>query len=361
MEKLNSRQLIFITCSLILNTTLISTPMLMAEKGGQTAIFSYLVLLVGILFLWWLLCRTMNRFPGRDLFEVLIERFGLIGRFITLLYIMFFFLILTRDIRTLVDFVNYTLLPMTPMVLITLLCVCTIAFIAQGRAVLIGRLTEIYQLSFIIIILLLPALLVKEIDWQNAKPLTEHGVIPIFQAGWYAVAYLGEIVAIPFLVAYHASYMRKGMLGILLGVGLLELLFILAIFVLNPDLTSRFVYPYYHLIREIRITDFLDRFDLIIVGFWMPTFFIKIGLNFYLVCHGLIRLMPKLALKPLVFPIAYLTAGCSLWFYTSYNEIVHFNRVWPIVALPFQFGFPLLFYFLLRPKREEAPHHRMEV
>lgn len=68
--------------------------------------------------------------------------------------------------------------------------------------------------------------------------------------------------------------------------------------VLGYPILARTLYPSDELVRQVRVTDFLDRMDLFYVGIWLPTMMTKIAYSLYLVCHGLNRVAPNLSLRP---------------------------------------------------------------
>ncbi|MFC0211977.1 endospore germination permease [Paenibacillus chartarius] len=350
MQKLSARQLVLISCGLTLDATLISIPAQMVKVAGHDAVFCYFIAMALIVLSWIAIVKTVQRFPGQDLFSALTDRFPFIGKVIGLSYVAFFFLILTRDLRSIASFVNYSLLPRTPLsVIIAVLGVC-VALTVRSRLKGVGRMTEIYQTSLLIIILLLPVLLFKEVDYRWMQPLFSHSITDVLHGSWYAVAYLGEIVAIPFLLSSSSFPVRHGLYGLLIGVAMLEGLLVLCIAVLSPEITSRFLFPNYHLIREIRITDFLDRFDVAIVGVWLPAVMVKIACTLYFVCHGIRRIFPSLQFEQIVTPVSVFTVACSMWLYANYNQILHFNAHWPVLGLLFEVLIPIVMYFVLRPK-----------
>jgi spore germination protein len=350
METISSRQIMLLICAMTLNATLISIPSLMAGTAKQDAVFSYPIAALVILFSWWLISKIMRRFPNQDLFQAVIARFPFLGRIISSMYLLFFFVILIRDIRSLTSFINYALLPRTPIIFIALIIGLCMALTARSGIEIVGRMTEIYQTFTVVVGFLLPFLLIKETQFSFLQPFFEFGISKIFQASWYSVAYIGEIIAIPFIVSNKDFPFRPGVYGLLIGVTLLEILLIFCLTVLNPELTSRFVFPNYHLVREIRVTDFLDRFDMIIVGIWMPAIIVKISVNHFIVCHGIMRIIPQVSAKIVSMEAALLAAVCSLWFFPDYIQIYRLNSTWPALALQFEVLFPILLFFILKPK-----------
>jgi spore germination protein len=351
MVRLSSRQVVMLGCLMTLNATLASIPSQMVEAAKQDAIFAYPLALAAVIFSWWVISRVMNRFPSRDLYAALVERYPYLGRMIGAGYISFFFVISMRDYHQLGSFINYSLLPRTPIIILLLILAVCSAWVARPGVVIIARMTEIYQTFLVIVILMLPLLLVREFQLRNVQPIWEYGGIPVLKASWYAVAYIGELIGLAFLSKNESFPFRQGMYGLLWGVGLLQLLIFLCVGVLNPELTSRFIYPNHHLIREIRITDFLDRFDVFIVGIWIPAMMVKTCVNLYLVTNGITRLLPGASGSSLTLSIAVLASVGAITFFPDYMQLLEFNKTWPLIALFFEMILPLSFLIWLKPAK----------
>lgn len=119
---LTERQLVLMIIMVTLPMTLVHSPSDIVQFGQQHAylciILVYLVLLICI----WLLSRTQRRFGSQNLFQAMIGRRPFVGRVIVGMYVLYYFYILARDARLLTEYVDTTLLPLTP-VMIILLCI----------------------------------------------------------------------------------------------------------------------------------------------------------------------------------------------------------------------------------------------
>ncbi|WP_134703473.1 endospore germination permease [Ammoniphilus sp. YIM 78166] len=350
MERISSRQLMIIGSAVVMDATLISVPGQMVGVAGQDAWMGYLFALAVPVVIWWTITRVLKRFPGEDLFSILVNQLPVWGRMLSVAYLLFFFFILVRDLRMLTDFIDISLLQRTPTVAIALLIIVTAMFIAQGGIEIIGRMSEIYQTILILLVFSLPITLARDFDPSELLPFLENGLQPVVVASWYASSYLGEVVVLGFLFASQTVPFRKGLLGIFLGVACLETLIVMNLFVLGAELAPRFVYPNYELVREIRLTDFLDRLDIPIVGVWLPALIIKIGIFLYVVIHGISRLLPSSSPKLLAGPVSLVAYSCSFWFFPDTSQILNFNRPWPVMALFFEFVLPVLLYIILWSK-----------
>jgi spore germination protein len=352
MERISSRQLVLIGIAFTMDATLISLPNQIIDAAGMAGWLSYISAMLIILISIWLLSKVARRFPDKDLFEAMIAGFPYLGKLFALAYVLFFFIILARDIRMVTDFCNILLLPFTPVVVIALLISVTIGMIARGGVEILSRMTEIWLPVFLLIIFMIPLILVKEFDLRFMKPLFENGPVSVFEGGWYAVAYLGEIVALPLLFANSTFKFQTGLKALAIGTGTLLLHFYIVL-TLGTHIPARVLYPTYEMVRQIKVTDFLDRFDLPLVGVYLPSMLTKVAYSLYIVCHGLKRVFPGLSAKHSVMPFAALSFVCSFWFFSNGIQLLRMNRTWPAFALIFELFLPILFFILLRNRMKK--------
>lgn len=350
MERISGRQLVLIGGAYILNATLVSVPSQIIDVARMNGWLSYVMamgIMAGVI---WLISKVTERFAGKDLFDSMVERFPFWGRIAALGYVLFFFIILCRDIRMISDFIDLSLLPKTPLIIISFLIVITVVRIARGGIEIIARMTEIWFPVLIILLLLIPAALFKDLDFRYMKPFFEHGVMPSVIGGWYAISYIGEAIALPFIFTNNTFQFRRGFAALLIGTTCLIIINFATILSLGTLIPGRLMYPTYEMVRQIRVTDFLDRFDLPIVGIYLPSMLTKIALNLFIVGHGISRAAPALLSKQIMLPVGALAYVCSFWFYRNALQLYNLNRTWPAFALVFELLVPILLFFFLRNK-----------
>jgi len=351
MERISSRQLNLIGAAYILDATLISVPSQMIDVAKQDAWLSYLYASVVVCFSIWILSKVMKRFPQQDLYQAMINRHAVLGRVLSSCFILFYFIVLARDIRMLVNFTNISLLPDTPLIVTGVMITLTVILIAKGGVEILGRMTENFFPVLIVVALILPVFLFTSYRWEYLLPVFEHGITPSLQGSWFAVAYVGEIVALPLIASGRTFTFRNAVYGLVIGVMILEVLAVQTILVLDTNLAARMIYPSYELVRQVRATDFLDRFDLPLVAIWLPTMLVKIAYSLHVVCHGLVRTIPKAQSQVIVVPVGVFALACAFWFFESPVQLMHLNRTWPVFALCVEVAIPVLLFLLLKPRK----------
>ncbi|BCJ85867.1 GerAB/ArcD/ProY family transporter [Effusibacillus dendaii] len=358
MEQISERQLMMVGVSYVLVVTSLSLPAQIIGVARQDAWLAYFPAMIVAIVSLWLLSIVLKRFPKQDLFEAMIGRFRVWGRVVAFLYVLFFFFVLLRDIRIFVDFINTVLLPQTPVIIISVLIFFTVAIIARGGIEIVARMTELFLPILIAVILIIPIVTVKDFEYHYLLPLFENGLLPTLKGSWLAVSYLGKIMVLPLIFSNPTFRFRQGFYGLVLGVLLLEILIVLDILALGNNLSAHSVYPNYEMVRQIRLTDFLDRFDILIIGIYMPAMLTKISVSLYVVCHGLKRILPDVSVKLLTTPIAAFAMVCSFWFFKNTIQLMDFNISWTALALVFELFIPILLFFVLKPKKNKQPSLR---
>ncbi|AFH63724.1 hypothetical protein B2K_24065 [Paenibacillus mucilaginosus K02] len=336
------------------DSTLISVQAQAIGAGKQQVWISHIIAAALIAASLWLFSRAASRFPDKTLLEAMVYQRPAAGRMMALLFMAFIFFVLCHDIRMMTDFSNIILLPLTPLVIIALLVAVTSAVLAMGGLETLGRMTEIYGTILILAVVISAFIISKDVSYSNLEPFFEYDLKGIAQAAWLLLPYFGEIIIIPLIVSFPAgTSFRTLMASLSLGTGFLLLLSMLDLLSIGVPVVSKLMYPSHEMVRQIRMTDFLDRFDLVLVGIWLPTMFVKIGYSIFALCYGWKLVLGSRSGRPYVPSVALLAFVCSFWFFENAVQLVDFNRIWPAYAIFFQLLLPVLLFFLLRKRKKE--------
>jgi len=348
MPLLSARQITLVGAMYTFDSALISVHSQTVTYAKQHIWLAHLVPYLIMLAVLAMLVRLLARYPGKDLFAIFAENRPYLGKPLIALFVLFFFLVIVRDLRAISEFVNITLLPRTPVYFIASIVAMSVILISRPGIVILARMTEIFGLTLTVVLAMLPLVMFNDFTWMNALPLGRIDYGGVMAGGWYLFSYVGEIVALAVLCTSRNLSFRNGALAISLGVGLLVLVSMLGVLVLGVPLMGRMLFPNYELVRHIHLTDFLDRLDLPLVGLWLPMMFVKIGYSLVVVCLGLKRLLPKGSGKALVAPVGCFAFGVSLWFFENSLQLYNFNRTWTGIAIVFEVLLPVLAFLLFR-------------
>lgn len=306
------------------------------------------ILFMGVL---WMLSRSAKRFANQDLFQSLVSRFPVIGRGIGFLYLMFFLFILTRDLRIMVDYTRVILLPNTPFIVTSLLIIATVVFIVRGGPRTLISLSEIMGPIVIVAIFFMLIMLFKDFHLANMMPFFHMDIPGVGEGTWLVLSSSGQIIMLPFIISSKDYRYRDPLYSLVIGTLLIVLVVLMLVLVIGVPVAERLMYPSYELVREIRVADFLDRFDLILVSLWYPFILINMAISLYVVCYGLKIMLPSVSGKMMAAPIGLLSFACSAWFFRDTVQMLDFNRQWAWIAMVFEIIIPIGIFMILRPRK----------
>lgn len=323
-------------------------PMILAAR--QDAWMGYIAAGIAVLLPLWLMDAVQRRFPGVPLLDAMISRRPWIGRGVLLLYGIAFFFTIAYDIRFLVSLLNIYLLPLTPLIALASITVFTAVLFARSGIVVTARASVVLGPPFVIMVFFLPALLTGQARLAFLNPVLEHP-LGVAEATFYAFGHFAELMLIPLLFAQRTFRLAEIWPGIAVGVAVTTIMILGELVLFGPDLTTMFWDPPYELIRQLRITDFLDRLDMAIAAAWMPTALLKIGITLYFLCQAASIVVPNVNAKLAAAPIGIFALVCSMWFFDSAIQLGETTEARPLLFGAFAFLVPLLLFVLLWPKR----------
>ncbi|RAI99039.1 spore germination protein [Paenibacillus pabuli] len=351
-QNVTNRQLVLLIMLLSITGTLMQPHAQAIFYAEQHAYLSYIPVFLVMVASLWMLSRVQRRFPDQDLFESLVERFPFFGRMTGILYILFFLFIFARDIRLIGDYISITLLETTPISIIVLTLLVMAVFIVRGGLGSLIGMSELYVTLFVLNSLILPFMLIKQINMDNLMPYFDIDVAGVGKGSWYIFSFFGEMIAIPFVVKGSDFRFKSVMGGITFSALLMMLIIIETILAVGVPIASRLVYPSYELARQLQISDFLDRFDLALAAVTLPTLITKIAFDLYFVCWGLKRMIPKVSGKVMTGPVALIGFVCAFWFFKNAVQLFRFTREWTWIGILFEVLLPIIIFIFLRPRKK---------
>lgn len=359
--QLSQRQITLLAANTIIAGSLVILPQALTDLALQNVwlvpilMTSFLFLLVGVGL------KGIHKVEfTADYFSS--ERMNYKKKVFLLLIIIFSAHVLIRDVRILTEFVEATLLPLTPIFIITDLVILVCLYIAWSGIEVISRFTELFFVLFIGVILFVPVSLVGDMVLENFEPVLGFQVIPsILQSTYIGLAWVGEVVILFFILSLIQPIKRVKksiIIGGGIGLGLLLILTFSQIAILGAEIVRYTTYPSYTLVQQIRITEFLDRLDFILVSLYFPTIFAKISLFLYGL-HRAFNLLTGNKVKITMLPIALVIGLFSKIFFE--NKVRSFDyqiQTWGTFGLVLELLIVLFMYLVIREtnKQKELPN-----
>ncbi|KAF6579145.1 endospore germination permease [Paenibacillus sp. EKM212P] len=353
MKQFTTRQVTLLGALMEVGITLIHAPAQAAEHANQHAYWTCIIAAIVLCLPIWAMLKLKRRFPDQDLMQTMVSSHPVLGRVLLTIYLILFLIIFARDLRIITDLVEVVLLPLTPIVVTSLIVLLTLVFMAKGGISTIVNMTEIFLPMLIVTLLTMPLFFGRNMDFSMLRPYLHPEVEGVIKGSWRMLGYMADIMIVPFVISGKSYNGRSAWFGHLLGTAFLIILVLLSELVIGVPILSRLFYPSYELVRQLQLTDFLDRFDLFVAVLTVPTFLTKIGVDLYVISLAVKRMFAHAWGSLMVWPVGLLGYVCSFMLFSNIVQIYEFSREWTAVMIIFFVLMPLLLWMFLRPKSKE--------
>ena len=337
--KISPLQFTILVSLYVVGSSILLMPSAFAGKANQDAWLAA-IFGVGVGAVFVILYNALgSSYPNMTLAEYTEKVLGKwLGKFVSLLFFSYFFLISSLVLRNIGDFTVTNLLGETPIEMIEIIFLLVVIMGVHLGLETFSRTSELAFPWIIIIFSLLVLLLIPQIEFQNTLPIFEKGIKPII-AG--ALPFIGtptlELVALLMIFPFvnrTKDAKRAFLVGYFIGGIALIVISMLSILVLGASLTSLEIYPTYTLATKIDVGDFLQRIEVFIAILWIVTIFIKLSVCFYASSLCLAQALNLKEYRFLLFPLGMIMIVLSL---VSYPNSAYFLSVIGSIWAPYAF------------------------
>jgi spore germination protein KB len=296
-----------------------------------------------------LACWLGEKFPRQTIFQYCEIICGkLIGKIIGLTLICFFIYYTALSLRMFTEFVLTTMLPGTPLIVLTLVAMGVTAYMVRNGLEAIGRFTEIIGPP---LLLLFPVLLISEapkMHLYHLLPIMEDGIKPVVIHSLTPIGIFGEAVWIVLLALpglnKPETIKRAVFFGFLFNIFMVSSVAAAIIAIFGPTVAGQLFFPAFSMVRMISIADSLERLEAVLSILFIVNMFIKTGFFFYASLIGTMQWLKCKEYKPLVLPLAVVITSLSMFIVRNIMGLKDFYA--PQVFVPFvltmEAGLPLL-------------------
>jgi spore germination protein KB len=320
----------------------------LGAEAEQAAWLANLVGVVAGLGLVAIYLRLANLYPGRSLVQFLPKIIGLYpGKFLALVYILYFLYLAARVTRDFAEITVTTLLPDTPMGLIaTILLLLVVYALRHGREVL-ARTSEALLPIGMLPVLVATVLVMPRLKAENLLPVLGPGIKPILLAAFpYTVTVpYGEAVVFLMVWASVAGRLNRSALrGTVLAGLFLTYLSLINTGTLGAHLLKTSQFPLMEMVRQVAVTDVIDRLDAVAVLAMSLGGFMKVAVFYWGAAVGLAQWFGLSDYRPLVLPLLTIVGPLSLAGAANYTEHIRVGlKMVPfLLHLPLQIFIPVL-------------------
>ncbi|MGQ9557293.1 MAG: GerAB/ArcD/ProY family transporter [Desulfurispora sp.] len=360
-EIISSRQFALLVCSFIIGTAILLVPGQIIATSRQDAWLALVLSFFPGLLLTGLLVLLQKYYPGKSLVQMLTAAWGRAGLLPALVLVWFALHLGALVLRNIGDFIQTVLLFQTPLAATHILVALLAAY-----ALFLGLEPLTRALALLMPLNLALYLLLQVIDlpisrWAELQPLLDRGWEPVLISALNLSSFpVGEMILLALIVwpiresprRLYASWVQ-GLGG---GIFILLLATIGAITVLGPDDAGRVVFA------RLSTADAgpVSHLTVPVLSFnWFIFTFAKFALCYYAFVSSLATLTGISDYRSLVLPAGALLTTFSLSAYQNLGQELDFARViWPVYALPIEYGLPILLLVSHLVRSKIAPGRR---
>ncbi|KEK21897.1 GerAB/ArcD/ProY family transporter [Bacillus gaemokensis] len=279
-SQISNRQLMILITLITTSSPIFFLPAEVSKGAGRDGwyivILSGLIGMLNVMIFVWL----ERIFPKKSLIQINQEVFGrLIGAIINVVMFFYFVDLGSWVLREFAEFLLANIEPTTPIfvyLIIGIVMAAYAVFCGIGTFVRASEVIFPVQLLTYISIFFLTLNLVH---FEYALPVLENGFIKPLSHSLTTITFFGDVMSISMLINYVKTTKRTSFYTIA-GMGITVLLFLLtvlsSVLVMGAETTATQTYPIFSLISNISIGGIIDRFDVLVVSFWMTGLFVKI-------------------------------------------------------------------------------------
>ncbi|ERJ13290.1 GerAB/ArcD/ProY family transporter [Haloplasma contractile] len=347
-ELITSKQGISIMILFLFGSTVV------VGSGGDAKQDAWIAIILGFFFslpFIWLYGKILETFPGKDLFEVIIEVFGLsFGKLIILLFSWYAIHLGALVVRNFTEFIHIVSLTSTPQYVIAAFMGLISIYMVKSGVEVMGRWAS-FMLPFILIIIYINiGLLIKDMNWLNLKPVLYDGFKPLIKPSFsvfsfpFAETVLFTAVLSSLKLKQNTSYGKVFFISALIGGVTILLATLRNLLILGSHTTEVLFFPSFTANKIINIGDILERVEISISMVFLLSGLIKLSICLLVASKGVSKLFNFKEIKDIVTPVALLLLTLSCIIYESANEMVEWITVYPYYAIPFQIILPIFIY-----------------
>jgi spore germination protein KB len=258
-----------------------------------------------------------------------------LGKIVGFVYVCYFLYLSALVLHNVGAFIKTNVLVQTPMQFVHIIFMISVIYAAYLGLEVIARSSEVLFPWVIIIFFITTILLLKDIHLSKLLPILPDG----WQApvkGMYPLLGFPTSELVVFLMIFpfvdRQNKIKKYFTLFIISTALLgTLIVIISISVLGVDITARSTFPVFDVVKEIRVGTFFDRVEVLIVGIWIMTIFVKLSFCFYAANLASAQLFNLKSYRVTILPYGILVTALSLivhpntaqfaWFVTGASQL----------------------------------------
>ncbi|WP_175477973.1 MULTISPECIES: GerAB/ArcD/ProY family transporter [unclassified Bacillus (in: firmicutes)] len=304
----------------------------------------------------------LKEYPGLSLVEILQTVVGQkLGTLLSVAYACYFLYIAARVLRDFCELLLGSALSETPPYIVLIIFALAITYALYLGVEVMGRTAPLF-FSFSLslwFIFLLGVVISKEFHFIELMPVLEHGWKPVLKTAFPLVTTFpfGEMIVFTMFSLYvskNLSFYKIGLAGMIISGFILVITITINIGINGAYQTSESLFPLLLTVTKIKLGDFINRLDPIVIALLIIGGFFKVTIFQWGAVQVLSRSLAIQSYRKLILPVSLLALTISL--VMASNIIEHLDVGLKIVPLylhiPFQIVIPVLLLTIIKIRRK---------
>ncbi|WP_202080965.1 GerAB/ArcD/ProY family transporter [Caldalkalibacillus salinus] len=292
------------------------------QDGWIAAILGTILGLIGVV----AITKLSQHFPGVTLIEILFKHFGTLGKFIGVLYLVYFYIMVILGVRLFGEAYRMMMFE-TPLWAFTLVIVLLTTYLVFIGLETLARTNQIVLPIIVFIAIIVVLLTMGNKDYSNLLPVFGQGFPPIGVGAISVMAWFGEFVILGMILPYVQRPQKILKTNIFAAV--IVLIFFLGpitgpIAMFGPQEAARLPFPTFSAVRYINAGEIINRFDAIAAIFWTVGLMVRVSVFYYGLILGTAQAFNLRSYRSLIIPFAWLIAVGALLFIRDFMELTEF-------------------------------------
>lgn len=319
-------------------TIVVSTmPVITAGNAAQDAWASSLVAWVGSMAIAAAIGALGTRFPGLTLVEYAQQLIGSVpAKVLSFIYLWAFLWVAAVDLRIYSEVLVTAFFPETPLVVLAAAMAFVSSYAAYAGIEVIGRNSDFIFPVFTAAIIASLIVAAPHVRLSRLQPVLARGIKPVLIGSITPMAItlqvpvitiIGPSVLRPTRVIQTVIWALAGSHLILLAASLVT------VGVLGAEPAARSVFPFFRMIRAVRASEFLERFEALVVLPWGLGMFVGLCTSLYCLAKGVSEVFGLTDYRPLLGPMV---AVCLTLCINSFDDMAQLSAFFqPEIAGPY--------------------------
>jgi spore germination protein KB len=337
--KISAFQMGMMGYPLILGTAILAVPAFIGKQAERDMWISpFYASIMGFLTVY-LAARLNRKFPDKTIIQYGEEILGKIGgKVLGFFYLLFILHLGGQVLREYAEFTVGVFLPKTPLIVVIASMALLCAFAVRGGIEVLGRLAQLYVPLFILPLLVMVILLLKDLNPKNMFPIMRHGVMPSLLGAATPQAWFSELFLLSFLFPALTDKGKGEKWGFIATLAILitfVVINLVALFLFG-EATTTYLFPVFSAARYISIANFFEHLESVVMAIWVSGIFIKMNVFYYSLSLGTAQWLNLSDYRPVVVPLGLLLTLFGMWTSPNFQELIsYFETIFPFYTLLF--------------------------